>query len=207
MLEVGKALEALSAVPPVARAVGPNGGDTNNPAYNPEARRAHFNSPNGLNSLHRFEREDVARQGFQKEQPWHRMAAFMLNAGRTNSEIALAASKDVNTVSQLRSQRWFQELCATIANNVGEELVGLIQSEAQESIETIVALRDGSESDRIRLTAAITLLEHAHGKPTQKVVSDITHRRGLSPDEERRELEEQLANIRGQTVRPVLEKV
>jgi hypothetical protein len=196
MLDVNVALKALEAAPTPVN-TGPKGGLIDNPVYHPEARRSHFNSPHGLDALHRFEKNDTTRQGIQNEQPWHRMAAFMLNAGRTNSEIALAAGKDVGAVSQLRSNRWFQELCATIANNVGEELVGLIQSEAQESIETIVSLRDGSESDRIRLTAAITLLEHAHGKPTQKVVTDITHRRGLSPEEERRQLEDELNNIRG----------
>lgn len=206
MLEVNAALKALETAP-VPDKTGPRGGLINNPVYNPDARKSHFNSPNGLDALHRFTKEDTTRQGIQKEQPWHRMAAFMLNAGRTNSEIALAAGKDVGSVSQLRGNRWFQELCATIANNVGEELVGLIQSEAQESIETIVALRDGSESDRIRLTAAITLLEHAHGKPTQKVVTDVTHRRGLSPDEERRQLEEELTNIRGRSGATQLQEV
>jgi hypothetical protein len=49
------------------------------------------------------------------------MAAYMLNAGRTNSEIAIAAGVKAGEVGVLRQQRWFQELCATIADSTMEK--------------------------------------------------------------------------------------
>jgi hypothetical protein len=128
----------------------------------------------------------------------------MLNVGRTNSEIAVAANVDVISVTHLRSQRWFQELCATIANENGEELIGAVQAEALDSLNTIIELRDTSESDRVRLTAATTILEHAHGKPVQKIVSDISHRVAASPTEEMEAIQSELAALRAKPLQPPL---
>lgn len=182
---------------------GPHGGNlcsSYNPA-DPKWRKQNFNGQvqaNGQLGLHRFSRDyDSATPGKKNEQPWHRMAAYMLNVGRTNSEIAIAADVTPETVSHLRAQRWFQELCATIANNSGEELIGAIQSEAMDSLNTIIGLRDDLElSGRTRLSAAVTLLEHAHGKPIQKIVSDINHRMSASPTEEMEQIQSELAALR-----------
>jgi hypothetical protein len=175
--------------------LGPRGGDLDMPVRKPERRQSHFNSPNGLNGLHRFEQPETAEVGLKNEQPWHRMAAYMLNAGRTNSEVAAAAQRSVAEVTGLRAQRWFQELCATVANNFGEELIGLLQSEAAASIEMVVNLRDTAESERVQLAAAQLLIEHARGKPTQTVISDVTHRVNKDPREERAELLRELAEM------------
>jgi hypothetical protein len=184
---------------------GPRGGDLNaqySPAK-PAWRKKHLDSeilPNGGLALHRFEKQETVVPGKKNEQPWHRMAAYMLNVGRTNSEIAMAADVDPCTVAHLRSQRWFQELCATIANENGEELVGAVQSEALDSLNTIIELRDTSESDRVRLTAATTILEHAHGKPIQRIVSDISHRVTASPAEEMEAIQSELAALRAKPI-------
>lgn len=156
--------------------VGPQGGNLNNPLQSPEARRAKLNAEldplSNLPQLHRKDGfEDTAVAGRQNEQPWHRMAAFMLLAGRTNSEIALAAGVTPGTVSHIRGNRWFQELLATLANHEGEDVIGLLRSESLASVEKLVELRDSSESDRVQLAAATTLLEHAAGKPTQRILS------------------------------------
>ncbi len=174
---------------------GPRGGNIENPATKPEWRRNAFNGND--TGLHRAEGwEDTTTVGIKNEQPWHRMAAYMLNAGRTNSEIAMAADVTSEHVSHLRAQRWFQELCATIANTEGEEILGLIRSETAASIEKIVSLRDFSDNERVQLSAAITLLEHSHGKPIQKVVSDIHHSGHSSPEEEMSRIQEELAALR-----------
>lgn len=95
----------------------------------------------------------------------------MLLAGRTNSEIGLAAGVSPQSVSQLRANRWFQELLATLANHEGEPVLGLIRAESLASVEKLVSLRDFADSERVQLAAATTLLEHAQGKPTQRVLS------------------------------------
>jgi hypothetical protein len=178
--------------------VGPRGGDLLNPNLaHPEARNAPLNTravEGGL-ALHRF--VDTAAQGLLNEQAWHRMAAYMLLAGRTNSEIALAANVTVSAVSCIRAQRWFQDLQVTIANESGEATLGLLHSEVLESIETIVRIRDNPDSGvRARLTAATTLLEHAHGKPIQKIVSNISHSVAKSPADEMAEIQQELAALR-----------
>lgn len=156
--------------------LGPQGGNLNNPRQAPEARRSPLNAQldpfSGLPQLHRQDGfKDTAANGRQNEQPWHRMAGFMLLAGRTNSEIALAAGVSPQSVSQLRANRWFQELLATLANHEGEPVLGLIRAESLASVEKLVSLRDFADSERVQLAAATTLLEHAQGKPTQRVLS------------------------------------
>lgn len=180
------------------QALGPRGGNLENPQQNPVWRQSKNNATiqpeTGLPALHRF--EDTAASGFKNEQPWHKMAAFMLLAGRTNSEIALAAGVHPNTVSILRAQRWFQELLATLANEAGQDILGLLASEAAASVEKLVTLRDTAESERVQLAAATTLLEHANGKAVQKVISHTSHSVYRSPEDELRAVEEELNALR-----------
>lgn len=181
---------------------GPRGGDLEIPSVmsDPAWRRKELNvvvNPDGSTGLHRFGPfHDTATSGTKNEQPWHLMAAYMLNAGRTNSEIALAANVAPQTVSQLRAQRWFQERCAQIANKEGEEILGAIKAEVLDSINTIVQLRDDPDvSARVRLSAAISIVEHGKGKPAQTIISDVTHR-NMSPQEEMDEIQTRLHQIR-----------
>lgn len=178
--------------------VGARGGNTNNPNLAPEYRRKQLNIdilPTGGIGLHRFEKDDSATVGRKNEQPWHRMAAYMLNAGRTNSEIAMAAGVCPETVSQLRANKWFQELCAVIANTEGEEIVGAIKAEALASVNKLVSLRDGSENDQVQLAAARTILEHAQGKPIARIVSASSHTTYASPEDEYNALQQELAAL------------
>lgn len=178
---------------------GPKGGNLNNPAQQPEARNAPFMGEvreNGTLGLHDLRDHDSAAAGRYQEKPWHRMAAFMLLAGRTNSEIAMAASVVPGTVSTLRAQRWFQELLATLANEAGADITGLIASEAQNSLNKLVDLRDGAASERVQLAAAQALLEHAHGKATQKTISLVSHSTFDSPSAEMESIQQQLAVLR-----------
>lgn len=177
--------------------IGPRGGATETEAMKPDWRRAGFNGGPDL-MLHRFEKPDTATVGKKDEQPWHRMAAFMLLAGRTNSEIAAAAQVTPALVSHLRSQRWFQELLAILANEAGEAVTGVLAAEALASVEKLVALRDGAESERTQLSAALALLEHANGKPVQKVLSSSVHVHA-SPQEEMDAIQQELAALRGRS--------
>lgn len=179
--------------------VGPKGGNLNNPLQKPHFRKEPYNGSIS-HGLHRFiKTEDTATEGLKNEQPWHRMAAYMLNAGRTNSEIAMAAGVQPGEVSLLRQNRWFQELCATIANNDGEEVLGALKAEAIASINKLAILRDCAESESVQATCARTLLEQAHGKPIQKIFSDVTSRRAASPKEEYEQLTQELKELQGRT--------
>jgi hypothetical protein len=179
--------------------VGPRGGNLQNPNQHPEWRTASLQAetlPSGGQSLHRFEKHDTASAGHKNEQVWHRMAALMLLSGRTNSEIAMAAGKTVQTVSDLRTQRWFQELQATLANEAGQDVLGSLKSYALEAVEGIHEIAVSAEKESTRLNAYRTLLEHATGKPIQKTVSEISHSVSRSPSEEMQELQAELAALR-----------
>lgn len=192
--EALRALQEKSVKP--SNSVGPRGGNLDNPNQHPMWRTKEFTGSIDA-GLHRFVGEnDTATGGVKDEKPWHRMAAYMLIAGRTNSEIAIAAGVMPGEVALLKSQRWFQELCATIANEEGGELVGMLTSEAAASINKLVELRDFGEAESIQYSAARTLLEQAHGKPVQKVISDVTSRRVSSPQEEMEQLQGELAALR-----------
>lgn len=175
---------------------GPRGGDLTNEAFNPAWRTQSFAPlalPDGGPGLNRFVKDhDTAAFGVKNEQPWHRLAAFMIVAGRTNSEVAIAAGVSPYTVTNLRQQKWFQELCASIANVDGEEIMGAIKSYTLEAVEGIATIARESESDRVRLAAYTTLLEQAHGKPTQKVISHSRDTTYSSPEEEMRSIQDEL---------------
>lgn len=193
-----KLLQEVSGVtvPPPTR--GPLGGNLNNPAQQPEARRAPHTALEGLDIPLHNPRGEVATCGLQHEQPWHRMAAYMLINGHTNKEIAAAAGVQPTTVSILRANRWFQELVAVLANEAGRDLTMIVQSEALASMETVVAIRDDANLPaRTRLSAATFLFEQAHGKAVQKIVSsNINHTSNLTPQEEMAQIREELELLR-----------
>lgn len=193
--EALKVLQLNSAKP--GNDVGPRGGDVNNPNLAPEYRKSGFNG-SIEHGLHKFvDDEDVANVGIKNEKVWHRMAAFMVVAGRTDSEIAMSAGVKPMQVAILKQQRWFQELLATIANQDGEEVIGMLKSEVLASIVKLASLRDYSESDSVQAMCARTLIEQSEGKPVQKVITDNVHRRGQSPQEEMAAIHQELEMLKG----------
>lgn len=177
---------------------GPRGGDLNRAVQEPERRRAEFRGETldeNVLGLHRF--EDSSNQGLKNEQPWHRMAAMLMLAGKSNKEIAELADCHVQGISILRGQRWFQELLAHLAAQTNKAAMGLLQGEAVASVEMIVAMRDDIDAPkRVRLSAAQTILEHACGKPTQRVLSITAHTSYASASEEMADIQQQLEALR-----------
>lgn len=196
-MSVGAALSDLAR-----SGLGPLGGNVNNPKQHHERRQAGLRvdgcRDGALPLLHKGDTfQDTATYGLKNEQPWHRMAAFMLLAGRTNSEIAAAAQVKPGHVSILRAQRWFQELLAILANETGEDITGLLAAEQAASVEKLVTLRDDpTVPSRVQMTAALALLEHARGKPTQRVVSLSASTTFSSEKEELEAIQAELANLR-----------
>lgn len=177
--------------------LGPKGGNVMQPHLHPQWRNAKLDD--SVTGLHKFNNEhDAATHGLKNEQPWHLMAAYMVNAGRTNSEIAMAASVSAAHVSHVRSQKWFQQRCAQIANDFGEEVIGAVKGYALEAVEKIADLMKSAESERVQLSASQILLEQAQGKPNQKVISHFTTS-NLDPVEEVDQIKRELAAIQQQT--------
>lgn len=165
---------------------GPRGGNLDDPRFHPENRNRALDAPviesggERIIGLHDPRAQDTTRAGIEREQPWHRMAAHMLNRGFTNMEVADAAGKSKEQVSILRAQRWFNELCAELAESKEKVIRARLDSYALESVEAIheIAVNEECDSDgkplvsaRVRLAAHTTLLEHSQGRPTQKVLS------------------------------------
>lgn len=185
------------------RELGPNGGNLKNPAQFPQHRRAEHNAPidpeTGLPGLHRFEKPDTATCGIKDEKYWHHMAAYMILAGRTNSEIAMAARVTPEHVSHVRGQRWFQILLGTLANRDGEDYQAAINTHAHNAINRIAEIASGDVKElgvRNVLSANQLLVEHAMGKPTQRIVSSVSHTTHASPDAEMADIQQQLAALR-----------
>lgn len=183
---------------------GPRGGNLDDPQFHPERRNSALNAqPNetGLPGLHRF--EDATVPGLKNEQPWHRMAAFMLLVGRTNSEIGMAAGKTPAEVSFLRAQRWFQELLATLANEAGQDLQAAITTHAHDAINRLAEFAQGDIKElgaRNVLSACLAIVDHAKGKPTQTILSSVTHNT-MQPAEEMADIHQQLAALRSSAAR------
>lgn len=135
--------------------------------------------------------------GVVDEKPWHTMAAYMLIAGRTNSEIAMAAGVGEQMVSTIRSQTWFQQRLASIANNDGEEILAAMKSHALAAVERVAHIAEHGESERNRLSANVILIEQAVGKAVQKNLNlNANAMSGLSPQEEYQRTQEELKALR-----------
>lgn len=181
--------------------VGPKGGNLEDPRKNFQGRRNSFtpldtSDPEVL-GLHNPSWQDTAVDGWEKEQGWHRMAAYMILEGKDNELIATAAQVHVATISKLRAQKWFQELLAKLAQDDHQMVQGAIQGHALAAVEKLAEKMENSESDRVQVTCALALLEHAHGKAVQRIHS--VHEKGASfssPQEERNALLQQLQDLR-----------
>jgi len=62
-------------------------------------------------------------------------------------------------------------------NKLTRPLKELAAQYTEDSIHTLVTLRDHAESEQVRLLAANSLLDRAHGRPRQEV--DLTRSEGL----------------------------
>lgn len=207
------ALEVLSKIPDNtngATRLGPKGGDLDKPngsAARSAGLKGGIDPATGLPGLHRFRTnekfQDTAAPGIACEQPWHRMAAFMLLAGRTNSEIAMAASVSADSVGNLRAQRWFQELLATLANEQGQDLQAAITTHAHDAINRLAEIAQGDLKEmgvRNVLAANLAIVEHAKGKATQTILSSVSHTT-MEAAEEMASIQQQLAALRSSAAR------
>ncbi len=184
------------------KALGPRGGNLQNPQQYPERRNASHNgevNADGVIGFHDPRDCDTAAGGIMCEKPWHRMAAILLNKGFTNKEIAEMAGVVPETVSHLRAQRWFNELCVRLAQDAHEALSARLEGEAFAALENIstIANADAKEvGSRTKLAANIALLEHATGKPVQKILSVNAHTSYSSAQAEMEAIQSELAEIR-----------
>lgn len=114
----------------------------------------------------------LSSEVIQKEKPWHRQAAYLFAAGRDRNEVATAVEKSPAQVGTLMHQEWFQVLVTQLLAEDGKDITELFNSEAMNSLNTVVEIRDNIEnSSTVRLSAALSILDRAPsvGKPIQRI--------------------------------------
>ena len=133
----------------------------------------------------------------QKEQPWHRAAAFMYALGASGVQIARELGKTPQAVSNLTHQALFQEkVTAILAENVGRDVMELFKAERINSLLALVAIRDDEKAPTAaRVQAARDILDRAIGRPAQRV--EVTGEvKSLDPLAEVEKLEAEVKRLR-----------
>lgn len=172
--------------------LGPNGGNTNNPHLNSEARRTGLQDES--TGLHRF--IDTATIGRQNELPWHNLAAALLVQGKTNKQVAELAGVVESTICQLKANRWFQERMAQMTLEVSGSVLNRMKAEADASLDSLIRLRDLSDNERVVADVSKYIIDQAHGKAVQKVLSISASTSYSSEQEEFDAIQSQLDALR-----------
>lgn len=96
----------------------------------------------------------------QNEKPWHRTLAYLLLQGQSAIEAGKALGKTPEHIRQVRKQEWFKSLLAELASiHFNNDVSGLLEGAALESITTLSQLASGAKSEAVRRAAASDLLD------------------------------------------------
>lgn len=103
----------------------------------------------------------------------HRLMVMLKAQGKTNRKIAELTGKTEPWVSQVLRQPWARQLLVKELREAGRDaLQSILEGEAENSLLTLIQLRDDSDADgSVRRGAANDLLDRFLGKPTQRVES------------------------------------
>lgn len=139
-----------------------------------------------LNGL--FNRKDP-NLAILSEKPEHRLLLYMKAEGLSNREIAQRSGYTEPWLSQLFRQPWATKRLVEILNQTGIETVaGLIRAAAADSVITLIALRDDTETPAaVRKACSTDILDRYLGKAVQPLmdVSDKDLERMSDADLER----------------------
>ena len=104
------------------------------------------------------------------ERPEHRAICLMKASAMTNKEIASAIGWSAPGVANVVKQPWAQEQILREIENAGREpVVQLLRISAQEATETILDTMRTADSKKVRMEAAIHVLDRVLGKATNKI--------------------------------------
>jgi len=136
--------------------------------------------------------------GIATERPEHRLIVYLKARGMSNQEIAQKTGYSYHWVCQIVRQPWFRERFVEETAAAGRDAVeDFLKGEVMECIETMVAIRDSSEKDAVRLAAANCILDRALGKPMQHTKTEVLTG-NLDAHKEMDQLETELRNLRAQ---------
>lgn len=107
----------------------------------------------------------------EKQQPWHRLAAFAFALGATCRDVAHRLGRSEPAVQNLLRQKWFQkEVTSIMAEYGARDVMDMFRAEQFNSLVTLVEMRDNVRVPAAaRITCARDILDRALGKPVQRV--------------------------------------
>lgn len=111
----------------------------------------------------------------QREQPWHRTVLYLSAAGNSAHEIAGITGYSYVHIRKVMAQSWFQKQYTSLLMESGKsDVEELLRSEAANSINTLINLRDHAKLETVKATAAINILDRVMGKPTQRTEVSVS---------------------------------
>jgi hypothetical protein len=107
----------------------------------------------------------------EKEQAWHRTAAFAFALGATAKDVAKQLDRTYITVQNLLRQPWFQKnVTALMAEYGSRDIMELLRAEQVNSLCTLIEIRDNPKAaSAARVVCARDILDRTLGKPMQRV--------------------------------------
>lgn len=122
-----------------------------------------------LESEDRFHNTKLPNLAIIHEKPEHRIIVYLKAEGHTNREIAAKMGYSEAHVSQITRQIWFQRRLIQELKTTGRDnLNSFLKVQAEESLMTLVHLRDHAKSEQVRVASAVNLLDRFLGKPVQR---------------------------------------
>lgn len=172
--------------------LGPRGGNLDVPRQKPQARQGQLNDVE--TGLHKF--KDTAVHGYENEKPWHNLAAALLVQGKSNQQVAVLAGVTEGCIAQLKLNRWFQERMAQQALEISGSVLDRMKAEADASLDQLIRIRDLSDNERVVVDVSKYIIDQAHGKAVQKILSISASTSYSSEQEEFDAIQSQLDALR-----------
>jgi hypothetical protein len=110
------------------------------------------------------------------ERPWHRYAAYLFASGKSISAIALQLGKEHKTVANLTRQPWFKRKVDDLIAELGMDVFDALKAVQHKAVAALERILDDPESTSAAVvSAADSILDRVHGKPTVRVEGAIVH--------------------------------
>lgn len=138
------------------------------------------------------------KEPYKQERPWHRHAAYLLASGMTNKQVGEALGRNVASVSHLRAQPFFRELCAKVItefNLADDSAFNVLRSATGAAALKIVELSANAQSETVRLAASKEVLDRSFGTVT-RMQAQIGASVPLNPMQEAEELRRNVERLK-----------
>lgn len=121
--------------------------------------------------LHGDDEELPEHYTVQKEKPIHRSMALARAQGCTVAELAEFSGYSTAQCYKLCRQPWFNKMVLRVQAKRGMTMEEQINSYGRTAAENLYRLANEAESENVRVTANMNLLDRITGKPVQRVAS------------------------------------